>query len=74
MTPSDWLKVQAKDPVIHDLIQRYGTKELHKNRDDDGLEMKQFFAKEVSWLLGMEPCIVIMTLKNLNAPIRTLYN
>ena len=20
MTPSDWLKVQAKDPVIHDLI------------------------------------------------------
>ena len=21
MTPSDWLKVQAKDPVIHDLIQ-----------------------------------------------------
>ena len=40
--PSDWLKVQAKDPVIHDLIQQYGTKELHKNRDDDSLEMKQF--------------------------------
>ena len=42
MTPSDWLMVQAKDPVIHDLIQQYGTKELHKNRDDDSLEMKQF--------------------------------
>ena len=42
MTPSDWLKVQAKDPVIHGLIQQYGTKELHKNRDDDSLEMKQF--------------------------------
>ena len=42
MIPSDWLKVQAKDPVIHDLIQQYGTKELHKNRDDDSLELKQF--------------------------------
>ena len=42
ITPSDWLKVQAKDQVIHDLIQQYGTKELHKNRNDDSLEMKQF--------------------------------
>ena len=40
MTPSDWLKIQAKDPVIDDLIQQYGTKELHRN--DDSLEMKQF--------------------------------
>ena len=45
MTPSDWLKVQAKDPVIHDLIQQYGTKELYKNRDDDNLEMKQFLCQ-----------------------------
>ena len=42
MNPSDWLKVQAEDPVIHDLIQQYGTKELHKNRDNDSLELKQF--------------------------------
>ena len=42
MTTSDWLKVQVKDPVIHCLIQQYGTKELHKNRDDDSLELKQF--------------------------------
>ena len=42
MTLSDWLKVQAEDPVIPDLIQLYVTKELHKNRDDDSLEMKQF--------------------------------
>ena len=42
MTPSDWLKVQAEDPIIHDLIQWYGAKELHKNRDDDSLKMKQF--------------------------------
>ena len=34
--------VQAKDPVIHDLIQWYGTKELHKGRDQDSPEMKQF--------------------------------
>ena len=37
MTPSDWLKIQTKDPVIHDLIQWYETKELHKNRDDNSL-------------------------------------
>ena len=36
----DWVRVQAKDPVIHDLIQQYGTKELHKNRDMDRPEMK----------------------------------
>ena len=42
MTPSDWLRVQAKDPIIHDLIQWYGTKELHKSREKDSLEMKQF--------------------------------
>ena len=45
MTPSDWLKVQAKDPVIHDLSQQHGKKELHKNRDDDSLEMKQFLGQ-----------------------------
>ena len=50
MTPSDWLKVQDEDPGIHDQIQQYGTKELHKKRDNDSLEMKQFFGKEVSWL------------------------
>ena len=45
MTPSDWLKVQAEDPIIHDLIQWNGTKELHKTRDDDSLEMKQFLCQ-----------------------------
>ena len=43
MIPSDWLRVQAKDPVIHDLVQQYGTRELHKSRDKDSPEMKQFF-------------------------------
>ena len=42
MNTSDWVRVQAKDPVIHDLIQQYGTKELHKSRDKDSPEMRQF--------------------------------
>ena len=37
MNISDWVRVQAKDPVIHDLIQWYGTKELHKGKDTDSL-------------------------------------
>ena len=42
MTTLDWVRVQAKDQVIHELIQWYGTKELHKGKDTDSLEMKQF--------------------------------
>ena len=37
-----FVRVQAEDPVIHDLIQWYGTKELHKGKDTDCPEMKQF--------------------------------
>ena len=39
------MRIQAKDPVIHDLIQWYGTKELHKSRDKDSPEMKQFLCQ-----------------------------
>ena len=42
MTISDWVKVQAEDQVICDLIQWYRTKELHRGQDTDSLEMKQF--------------------------------
>ena len=42
MTMSDWVKVQAEDQVISNLIQRYKAKELHKGKDTDSLEMKQF--------------------------------
>ena len=45
MTLPDWLKVQAEDPVIHDLILQYGTKELHRNRNNDSLELKQFLCQ-----------------------------
>ena len=42
MTTSDWVKVQAEDQVIHDLIQWYGAKELRKGKYMDSPEMKQF--------------------------------
>ena len=40
MTISDWVKVQAENQVIHDLIQQYRTKELHRCQDMDSPEMK----------------------------------
>ena len=40
MNTSHWVRVEAKDPVIHDLIQWYETKELHKGKDTDSPEMK----------------------------------
>ena len=42
MNTLDWVRVQAEDPVICDLIQWYGTKELHKGKDMDSPEMKKF--------------------------------
>ena len=42
MNTLDWVRVQAKDPVILDLIKWYGTRELHKGQDMDSPEMKQF--------------------------------
>ena len=48
ITTLDWVKVQAEDPVTHDLIQWYGTKELYKGKDTDSPAMKQFL-----WQRGM---------------------
>ena len=42
MDTSDCMRDQAEDPVIHYLIQQYGTKELYKGKDTDSPEMKQF--------------------------------
>ena len=42
MTILDWVKVQAEDQVICDLIQWHRTKELHRGQDTDSPEMKQF--------------------------------
>ena len=38
----DWVKVQPEDQVISNLIQWYKARELHKGKDTDSLEKKQF--------------------------------
>ena len=48
---SDWVKVQAEDQVINDLIQQYKAKELHKGKDTDSPEMKQFLKQRGKLLL-----------------------
>ena len=51
MTMSDWVKVQAEDQVINDLIQWYRAKELHEGKDTDSLELKQFLKQRGKLLL-----------------------
>ena len=47
----DWMKVQAEDKVIGDSIQRYKAKGLHKGKDTDSPEMKQFLKQRGKLLL-----------------------
>ena len=47
----DWVKVQAEDQVISDLIQQYKAKELQKGKDIDSPEMKQFLKQRGKLLL-----------------------
>ena len=51
MTMSDWMKVQAEDKVIGDIIQRYKARGLHKGKDTDSPEMKQFLKQRGKLLL-----------------------
>ena len=51
MTVSDWVKFQAEDQIICNLIQWYKGKELHKGKDTDILEMKQFLKQRGKLLL-----------------------
>ena len=51
MTTLDWIKVQAEDKVIGDIIQRYKAKSLHKGKDTDSPEMKQFLKQRGKLLL-----------------------
>ena len=51
VTISDWVKVQAEDQVIHELIQWYRTQELHRGQGMDSLEMKQFLRQRGKLLL-----------------------
>ena len=52
MTMLDWVKVQAEDQVIHDLIQWHKARELHKGKDTDSPEIKQFLKERGKLLLG----------------------
>ena len=51
MTTSDLVKVQAEDKVIGDIIKRYKAKGLHKGKDTDSPEMKQFLKQRGKLLL-----------------------
>ena len=51
ITVLDWIKVQAEDKVIGDIIQRYKAKGLHKGKDTDSPEMKQFLKQRGKLLL-----------------------
>ena len=51
MAMSDQVRVQAEGQVIRDLIQWYKAKELHKGRDTDSPEMKQFLKQRGKLLL-----------------------
>ena len=51
MTILNWVKIQAEDHIIHDLIQQYRTKELHRGQDTDSLEMKQFLQQRGKLLM-----------------------
>ena len=46
MTLSDWVNVQAEDQVIGNLIQWYKARQLHKGKDTDSAEMKQFLKQQ----------------------------
>ena len=51
MTTSDWMKVQTEDKVLGDIIQSYKAEGLHKGKDTDSPEMKQFLKKRGKLLL-----------------------
>ena len=51
MTTLDWLKAQAEDKIIGDIIKRYKVKELQKGKDTDSQEMKQFLKQRSKLLL-----------------------
>ena len=48
---SDWMKVQAEEKDIGDVIQRYKAKGLHKGKDTDSPEKKQFLKQRGKLLL-----------------------
>ena len=51
MTTSDWMRIQAEDKVIGDIIQRYKPKGLHKGKDNDSPGKKQLLIERGKLLL-----------------------
>ena len=51
MTMLEWMNVQPEDKVLSDIIPRYKTKGLHKGKDTDSPEMKQFLKQRSKLLL-----------------------
>ena len=51
MTMSDWVKAQIEDQIISNLIQWYKARELHKGKDTDSPEMRQFLKQTGKLLL-----------------------
>ena len=51
MTPSDWMKTQAVDKIIGDIIKMYKAKELQKGKETDSQEMRQFLQQRIKLLL-----------------------
>ena len=51
MTISDWMKAQAEDKIIGDIIKMYKPKELQKSKETDSQEMRQFLNQRSKLLL-----------------------
>ena len=51
MTTSDWMKTQAEDKIIGDIIKMYKSKELQKGKETDSQEMRQFLQQRSKLLL-----------------------
>ena len=51
MTTKDWMRAQAEDKTIGEIIERYKLKELQKGKDTDSQEMKQFLQQRSSLFL-----------------------
>ena len=74
MSMLDWGKIQAEDQVISYLIQWYKAKELHKGKDTDSLEMKQFHKQRGKLLLRNWILYSRNDIKKLKAQTGTLCN
>ena len=74
MTMLDWVKAQAEDQVVGNLSQQDKARELHKGKDTDSPEMKQFLKQRGKLLLRNGIYTARMTPKKPNTQIGILCN